>query len=1154
MKRRVVTRLGVVCTLCVLFAGVRAEACGGFFCQQVPIDQAGEQIIFRQDGNRVTAVVLIQYTGAAEDFSWVVPVPGIPEVDVGSDLVFAPLELATRPTFQLIRVGSECPIATSAFGGRAGGGNRNSNASAQADEGVNVLQRLSVGPFDVAIIEATDPQALVTWLADNDYDLSERGNELIATYVEEECNFVAVRLRKDQDVGDIQPLILRYESDAPIIPIRLTAVAAMPDMGVLVWLLGEARAVPLNYLHVDVNYTLLNWYAGTNNAYATYQGLVTLAMNEAGGQGFATDYAGRDLDVRGALPDPADYRNQAEFLRQLDPQSFYGTLYSNALFTQTRVLEVLRDRLPLPEGVDEFAYSDYGLLVELFDPATLDSARGLIVDDLIAIVVEPLERSVAVFDTSPYLTRLYTTLSADEMTLDPAFVFNRDLDDQPLERQATLTIRCASGQTRWDLELGPGTGREGEVVIQGFGSPPGFGPLPGIQQSAFARTARISSSGPPIFQTINEFEVITIGTPRRSSGGLFSLCGIGMASATLVSLIALALTSRSRRHRSERRNGSKTQAGRLTPLLIAACATAAAPASARACGGFFCQQVPIDQAGEQIIFRQDGNMVTAVVLIQYVGTAEDFSWVVPVPGIPEFAVGSDLVFGPLELATRPQFLLQYEGMGCPSPPPNAGGAENANASVNANEPGSDSGGGVDVLEELSVGPYDIAVVAADDPQALVTWLADNNYVLSERGNELIAQYVLEECNFVAVRLAQNQGVGDIQPLILRYESEAPIIPIRLTAVAAQPDMGVLVWLLGNTRAVPVNYLHVDVNYTLLNWYAGTLSAYASYQGLVTLAMNQAGGQGFATDYAGDDLDVLSALPDPVFFRVELERLRDLTTLDAFYQQLYFNTVFSQSRILEILRRRLPLPEGVDEFVYSVYGLLAQVFAVETLMTARDLILGDLLDGIIAPLEESQAVFEGMPYLTRLYTTLSADEMTLDPEFVFNPDLEGQALAREATLRVSCVAGQTQWTLTLGRGTQRDGEVVVQGYGEPPFFFNPIAITQQMAFSRTARVSASGPPDVQMAIDYDVLTVGTPPPGSSNANGSTPPNANTSPTVNANGPGSMNGDNSNAGPGGGPTVIPDRRSPTGSTLCGNGFFGLGLLLAPVAAWMAARRRR
>ena len=42
------------------------------------------------------------------------------------------------------------------------------------------------------------------------------------------------------------------------------------------------------------------------------------------------------------------------------------------------------------------------------------------------------------------------------------------------------------------------------------------------------------------------------------------------------------------------------------PAVAAALVTLATAATAFACGGFFCQQVTIDQAGEQIIFRRDG--------------------------------------------------------------------------------------------------------------------------------------------------------------------------------------------------------------------------------------------------------------------------------------------------------------------------------------------------------------------------------------------------------------------------------------------------------------------------------------------------------------------------------------------------------------------
>ena len=51
-------------------------ACGGFFCQNSPVDQNAERIIFTQnrDGT-ISAYVQIQYTGGAEDFSWILPLP-----------------------------------------------------------------------------------------------------------------------------------------------------------------------------------------------------------------------------------------------------------------------------------------------------------------------------------------------------------------------------------------------------------------------------------------------------------------------------------------------------------------------------------------------------------------------------------------------------------------------------------------------------------------------------------------------------------------------------------------------------------------------------------------------------------------------------------------------------------------------------------------------------------------------------------------------------------------------------------------------------------------------------------------------------------------------------------------------------------------------
>lgn len=538
-----------------LGASIKALACGGFFCQQVAIDQAGEQIIFRQDGEMVTAVVLIQYEGSAEDFSWVVPVPGVPELSVGSDLVFSPLESATRPQFNLEVIGTPCPNSDQFLSLSDVGSVPESDGAGGVDDGVEVLQQQVVGPFETVVVASDDPEALAAWLEDNGYDLIDPGPALIAPYVEEGMNFVALRLRQDQGVGDLQPLIMRYESKEPMIPIRLTAVAAQPDMGVIVWLLGDSRAVPLNYLHVTPNYTRLDWYNGTFQAYATYQTLITDAMNEAGGQGFATDYSGSAASVMGGLPVVETFQRELASLRVIeDDAQFLSQALIGFVFPRDKVLAVLNRTLPLPEGDSEFNYEDSAFLTRTYSVEQLAAARTALDTELEDAVIGPLEETLDVLDGDLHMTRFYTTLSPEEMTLDPTFSFNPDLEDQPLERKATMEVECASDGTRWSLTLGEGTGRDGERVIEGSGDPPGFFvAVPVIEQDAVFRSETVTASGPPEVVDQKRFttlQVITSGGGTGTGGGGnlcgngAGRCGAGTAGMLLMAMIGLRFLRR----------------------------------------------------------------------------------------------------------------------------------------------------------------------------------------------------------------------------------------------------------------------------------------------------------------------------------------------------------------------------------------------------------------------------------------------------------------------------------------------------------------------------------------------------------------------------------------------------------------------------------
>ena len=142
-----------------LLVAPRAKACGGFFCSQAtPVNQAAEQIIFSKNGDgTVTAVVNIQYQGAAERFAWVLPVNGVPDVALSSSLAFSRLLNATSPSYNLtVQVEGQCgpPPGSVAAGGApsmafpvASGGSGGASGS-----GVVVQSSGSVGPYDFVTI------------------------------------------------------------------------------------------------------------------------------------------------------------------------------------------------------------------------------------------------------------------------------------------------------------------------------------------------------------------------------------------------------------------------------------------------------------------------------------------------------------------------------------------------------------------------------------------------------------------------------------------------------------------------------------------------------------------------------------------------------------------------------------------------------------------------------------------------------------------------------------------------------------------------------------------------------------------------------------------------------------------------------------------
>jgi hypothetical protein len=139
--------------------------------------------------------------------------------------------------------------------------------------------------------------------------------------------------------------------------------------------------------------------------------------------------------------------------------------------------EVVAETLPLRDGfsVEDFlscpycyfhpgTAGDFGLggAPGEYDDTPIADTDPIFTVDLASFFAEfeeqvraPLAETAALFDDFSYVTRFYTTMSADEMTLDPVFEFNPDLDDVSNVHVAQQIISCDDDDS-WTVELADG--------------------------------------------------------------------------------------------------------------------------------------------------------------------------------------------------------------------------------------------------------------------------------------------------------------------------------------------------------------------------------------------------------------------------------------------------------------------------------------------------------------------------------------------------------------------------------------------------------------------------------------------------------------------------------------------------------------------------
>ena len=332
-----------------LVAADQADACGGLFCAQAspsPVDQQAERVLFEvNDDLSVTATVEVKYGGDPSAFSWIIPVSDTPTfVETGNAAAFQLLDAATRPAFiQPQQDFTECEVPMATLPGGPFGACAEPRLEAMpappdqvptSGNGVVVTPYPNVGPYsDIILVEGQDPQEVITFLNDHGYLVTEAMRPIFADYSSESQRFLAVQLQPDAQVKDIVPIRFHCPAPGPVIPLRLTQVAALPEMGILVFIAGAQRyrpetgsgfselLVPAEELHFDSQ--------GRSN----YFPLVSKLIDDLGGLGFVTERAQPGTAIAPLLNTvflgtEDEEAGRAEVTRLLSERPYLTRLYS----------------------------------------------------------------------------------------------------------------------------------------------------------------------------------------------------------------------------------------------------------------------------------------------------------------------------------------------------------------------------------------------------------------------------------------------------------------------------------------------------------------------------------------------------------------------------------------------------------------------------------------------------------------------------------------------------------------------------------------------------------------------------------------------------------------------------------------------------------
>jgi hypothetical protein len=276
-----------------------AEACGGCFAPVPPTPERAQvvtdhRMVLALSQRQTTLWDQIRYTGAPEDFVWVLPVANAGALQIGlADNAFvdaidaygSPFVTADLPqcwrrfrtTPRIVDsgvfVGCGSPAMEGGFGAMPG-----VESTRVGREGEAV-----VGPYAVNVISTeSGGMRLDTWLREHGYDVPASTRTAINHYVDLQFDFIILRLRPGVGIKQMQPVRITTRGYMPMLPLRMIAAGIGDKVGLSLTVIASGRVEAQGYTNAVVDEDDLTFDYATNRS--NWRDVYQRALNQRPGR------------------------------------------------------------------------------------------------------------------------------------------------------------------------------------------------------------------------------------------------------------------------------------------------------------------------------------------------------------------------------------------------------------------------------------------------------------------------------------------------------------------------------------------------------------------------------------------------------------------------------------------------------------------------------------------------------------------------------------------------------------------------------------------------------------------------------------------------------------------------------------------------------